>query len=92
MLQVHNSKVDKIRKGYGEYCSLRQQALEEGVTLEELQEKKALFGNGDASKKAKTARPGLKKTLIVVAKKKFAAKNKDVEVLIKVKDEEGKIV
>ena len=42
-------------------------------------------------KKAKTARTGVKKGLNA-AKKKFASKFKDVDFVIKVKDEEGKIV
>ena len=36
MLQVHNSKVDKIRSGYNNYCELRQQANAEGISLEQL--------------------------------------------------------
>ena len=39
----------------------------------------------------RSAAVGGKKSL-ASAKKKFAAKNKDVEVMIKVKDEEGKII
>ena len=44
------------------------------------------------SKKAKTARTGGLKKSLAAAKKKFAAKNKEVDIMIKVKDEEGKIV
>lgn len=36
MLQVHNSKVDKIRNGYTTYCHQRQQAIVEGVSIEEI--------------------------------------------------------
>ena len=36
MLQVHNMKVDKIRHGYANYCQMREQAVLEGVTLQEI--------------------------------------------------------
>ena len=40
MLQVHNSKVDKIRSGYTSYCEMREQATHEGVPLSEIQERR----------------------------------------------------
>ena len=46
----------------------------------------------DDPKKPKTARAKKGPTSLAAAKRKFAAKNKDVDVMIKVKDEEGKIV
>ena len=96
MLQVHNAKVDKIRSGYTGYCMMREQAVLEGVTIQEIQERKAAEEAGidaAAAKKAKTARAGVTKKGIASAKKKFAAKSKnDVDVMIKVKDEEGKII
>lgn len=95
MLQVHNSKVDKIRQGYTNYVEMRLQAAQEGITFEEFQVRRAQEEDGiiDPTKKTKSARgpTGVKKSL-ATAKKKFAAKNKDIEVMIKVKDEEGKIV
>ena len=97
MLQVHNAKVDKIRDGYTNYCLMREQAVLEGVSIQEIRDKKMAEENGldgVAAKKAKTARAGVAaKKGVASAKKKFAAKNKnDVEVMIKVKDEEGKII
>lgn len=91
MLQVHNSKVDKIRTGYTTYCELRQQAIQEGITYEELKERLDQEDEGAAVKKVKSAKVG-KKGSIAAAKKKFAAKSRDVGVLIKVKDDEGKII
>ena len=95
MLQVHNSKVDKIRQGYTNYVGMRLTAAQEGITFEDLQDRMAQDEDGviSGTKKAKSARgtTGAKKG-IVTAKKKFAAKSKDLDVMIKVKDEEGKIV
>lgn len=101
MLQVHNAKTEKIRHGYVTYCGIRQQALQEGITYEEAQLKyhqsTATDGVPDeGAKKVKSARVGVaKKTStnqLSLAKKKFAAKQKEIDVTIKVKDEEGKIV
>ena len=52
------------------------------------------LGDEGTTRKSKTARPGVAKKggITAAAKRKFAAKNKDVEVTIKVKDEDGKIV
>ena len=40
MLQVHNAKVDKIRDGYTNYCLMREQAVLEGVSIQEIRDKK----------------------------------------------------
>ena len=96
MLQVHNMKVDKIRHGYANYCQMREQAVLEGVTLQEIQERRQAEEAGlEGGKKAKTARAGglASKKGLANAKKRFAAKAKnDVDVMIKMKDEEGRIV
>ena len=94
MLQVHNAKVKKIHDGYSAYCELRQQALAEGITFEELKERVEQEEEAAAGKKVKSAKPGgAKKSGIAAAKKKFAAKAKnDVGVLIKVKDDEGQVI
>lgn len=95
MLQVHNAKVNKIRDGYNAYFELRQQAMAEGITFEELKERVEQEEEAAAAgKKVKSAKPGgAKKSGIAAAKKKFAAKVKnDVDVLIKVKDDEGQVI
>ena len=64
------------------------------MTIDEIRTRKLEEDGAEAAKKPKTARAGASTTKkgLASAKKKFGAKGKDVEVMIKVKDEEGKIV
>eukprot|EP00353_Schmidingerella_taraikaensis_P011459 CAMPEP_0185569272 /NCGR_PEP_ID=MMETSP0434-20130131/1947_1 /TAXON_ID=626734 ORGANISM="Favella taraikaensis, Strain Fe Narragansett Bay" /NCGR_SAMPLE_ID=MMETSP0434 /ASSEMBLY_ACC=CAM_ASM_000379 /LENGTH=100 /DNA_ID=CAMNT_0028184009 /DNA_START=828 /DNA_END=1130 /DNA_ORIENTATION=- len=90
MLQVHNAKVNRIRQGYTDYCSLRQKAAAEGIPFEQYKELHDLEEENSLKKVVKSAKTKKAVSGIAAAKKKFAAKAKnDVGVTIKVKDEDG---
>lgn len=77
MLQVHNSKVEKIRTGFKEKYEQRQAAKSDPTQIED--ESSLMETTNDA--------PQLKKKKTLVAKKK-----KDVGVEIKVKGEHGDVI
>lgn len=79
MLLIHNSKVEKIIQRYKDERGKKQRAQEQGLTLKELEEKEA------AEEKPTLASA-------IAKKKKVVKKKNDFEVVIKMKDEDGKIM
>ena len=91
MLQVHNQKTDKIRKTYGDYCHQRIQAVQEGISFEQLQERLTKQGVADETKTV--TKKKAKKGGVAAAKKKFAKQfNQNVGCQILVKGEDGQVV
>lgn len=82
---MHNMKVAKIRMGYVEACKLKEQAKEEGISVDELKERLKL--NAPATEK----KPKKKLSAVAAAKRRFA-KQQNVDVVIQVKGDDGQVV
>lgn len=86
MLIVHNQKVEKARAKYITEMAKKKRAKEQGLTLKELEEKEGLdaIGLQKPAEKSKNAGFG-------GGSKSKGGNKSNFEIVIKMKDEEGKV-
>ena len=87
ILLVHNMKVDKILKGYQTHYNMKQLAIDEGVPLDELRAKERKSEIAQAQQENKKTKSALPKKKV-----KKTKKGAGVEIVIKMKGEDGAIV
>ena len=86
MLIVHNQKVEKQRAKYTTEMAKKKRAKEQGVTLKELEEKEGLEAIGLPQPGEKDKNPAFGG-----GSKSKGGNKSSFEIVIKMKDEEGKV-